>query len=218
MQRPIELALAPARLPAALQPVLALLVLSALGASGAEAQERDEHDSARQEIHEEIHGGHHFEPRLRLGISGIGGGFFGETHGGGGGLAVRVGVQLDDVIAIYIEAQGLLGEFAPDPRPTSFAGFVFHALMIDVTLIDMFQFGIGPSLDVLWGCSPDNFFGSRCGNSGAFFGGNLRAAIIFGGRGPRHRHGFVMSIDAHPTWVESGAVATMLFGLGGELY
>lgn len=200
--------------------VVALLASAGI-APRARAQDHDddhEHETVRDEIHDETHGGSHWgHPRLRLGISGQGGGFFGAVHGGLGGLALRVGVQLDDMVAIYVQGQGLIGEFLPDPLPTSLTGFAFHELMVDVTLLDMIQLGVGPSLDVIWGCAPEND-GRHCRSNGPFFGGDLRAAIVLGGRSHARRHGFVLSVDAHATWFEHEAVGTMLFGLGGELY
>lgn len=198
--------------------VLALLALSTLGAARASAQE-----TAREELREDTHEAAHTHwghARLRLGFSGVGGGFFGETHGGIAGLAARVGVQLNDVVAIYLQGHGLIGEYAPDPRPTSLVGMAFHEGMIEVTLLDFLQLGAGPSIDVIWGCSTDNG-GAYCGRSGAFFGGDFRIAFVafnhHRGHADDSRRGLVFSIDAHPTWIGPEMVTTMLFGIGGEL-
>jgi hypothetical protein len=195
--------------------VAACLCLSASAASVACAQE-----TAGQEIRQEVRDAraerwHH--PRLRFGVSGEGGGFFGAIHGGVGGLALRIGVQLNDIVAIYLQGQGLIGEYAPDPRPTSLVGFAFHEVMLEATLLDMIQLGAGPSLDVAWGCDATND-GAYCGRSGAFFGGNFRAAIVAFHRGPERRSGLVFSVDAHPTWLGNELSTTMLFGIGGEVY
>ncbi len=176
-----------------------------------------EHESARQEIREEVRDAHWGHPRLRLGFSGLGGGFVGAFHGAGGGFAARVGVQLNDVVAIYVQGQGLITEFLPDPRPTSLIGFVFHELMVDVTLLDIIQLGAGPSIDVIWGCTYENG-SSACGRAGAFFGGDFRLAFAIGGHGPGRRSGIVFSIDAHPTWVDHDFATMLLFGIGGEIY
>lgn len=193
----------------------AFLCLSTFAASEARAQE-----TAGEEIRDEVHEArearwHH--PRLRLGVSGLGGGFVGATHGGVGGLALRVGVQFNDMVAVYLQGQGLVGEYVPDPSPTSIAGFAFHEAMLEVTLLDMIQLGAGPSLDVIWGCSATNA-GAYCGRSGAFFGGDFRVAITAFHRGAVHRSGLVFSIDAHPTWVGDELLGTLLFGIGAELY
>jgi hypothetical protein len=199
----------------------ALVVASCLCAgasvSTARAQERQ---SAGHEVREEVHqvrAERWRHPRLRFGVSGEGGGFFGATHGGIGGLALRIGVQLNDIVGVYLQGHGLVGEYVPDPRPTSLVGVAFHEMMVDVTLLDMIQLGAGPSLDVVWGCEASNY-GNYCGRSGAFFGGDFRAAIIAFARGPERRHGLVFSVDAHPTWLGNELMTTMLFGIGGEIY
>lgn len=197
--------------------VLALCASAAL-ASQASAQDRDdEHESRGQEVREEVHEAHWGHPRLRFGISGLGGGFVGTFHGAGAGLALRIGVQLNDVVAIYLQGQGLIAEILPDPRPTTAIGFVFHSLMVDVTLLDMLQFGAGPSIDFVWGCSVDNG-GASCGRGGAYFGGDFRLAFIIGGHGPGRRAGLVFSIDAHPTWLDHDFATMLLFGIGGEIF
>lgn len=163
---------------------------------------------------------HHWDgPRLRFGASGVGGGFVGAVHGAVGGLALRVGVQFNDIVAIYVQGQGLLGMFLPEPLPSISRanGFVFHELMLDLTFFDMLQLGAGPSLDFVWGCSVENR-GALCAREGPFFGGDFRLAVIFGGHGPHRRAGFVVSVDAHPTWFDSDVATMLLLGLGGELY
>jgi hypothetical protein len=199
---------------------VATAVVLALGASAGVAGEACAQETAHQEIREEVHEAretHWGHPRLRLGFSGVGGGFVGAFQGAGGGLAVRVGVQLNDVVGIYLQGHGLITEFLPDPRPTSIIGFAFHELMLDITLLEIFQFGAGPSIDFIWGCTNDNG-GAMCGRGGAFFGGDFRIAFAFGGHGPGRREGIVFSIDAHPTWVDHDFATMMLFGIGGELY
>lgn len=196
---------------------LSVLCASMLVAASASAQE-----TAREELREDTHEAAHTHwghARLRLGFSGVGGGFFGEAHGGIGGLAARVGVQLNDVVAIYLQGHGLVGQYVPDPRPTSLIGMLFHEAMIEVTLLDFLELGAGPSIDVIWGCAADNG-GAYCGRSGAFFGGDFRIGFVAFNH-PRSsatdsRRGLVFSIDAHPTWIGPELVTTMLFGIGGE--
>lgn len=199
--------------------IASCLCLGTLATSEASAQ--DDSSTASGEIRAEVHESRAERwrhPRLRFGVSGLGGGFVGSTHGGEGGVAVRLGVQLDDVVAIYVQGQGLVGEYVPDPRPTSLVGFAFHSLMVDFTLLDTIQLGAGPSLDVIWACDATNAGAYYCGRSGAYFGGDFRAAIIVHHTGPRHRAGVVFSIDAHPTWVYDELLGTLVFGIGGELY
>jgi len=160
---------------------------------------------------------HWNHPRLRLGFSGLGGGFFGGIHGGVGGLAVRAGVQFNDLVALYIQGQGLIGEYVPDPRPSSIVGFAFHEGIIELTMLDMIQVGAGPSLDVFFTCDARNN-GGYCGQSGAWFGGDFRFAVSAFHRHADRRSGVTFSVDAHPTWMDHELVTTMLFGIGGDLY
>lgn len=160
---------------------------------------------------------HRDRPRLRFGVSGVGGGFVGAIHGGLGGIAPRIGVQFTDMIAVYLQGHGLIGGFAPDPGDATVVGFAFHEAMFEVTFADMFQLGAGPSLDFVWGCTGDNG-GASCGRGGPFVGGDFRAAFVLGNRGPGRRAGVSFSVDVHPTWVDRDFATVLLFGVGFELY
>lgn len=155
--------------------------------------------------------------RLRFGASGVGGGFVGTMSGGAGGLALRVGAQLDDVFAIYVQAHALVGGFAPHPSDEAVAGFVFHELMLDFTIADVLQLGGGPSIDLVWGCTRENRVGT-CSDIGPYFGGDFRAAVVLGQYGPERRGGLVLSVDVHPTWMSSDLATMLLLGIGGEIY
>jgi hypothetical protein len=151
--------------------------------------------------------------RLRFGISGVGGGFVGAAHGGMGGAEVRVGLQLNNVFAIYVQGQGLIGQFLPAPGD-GLAGFAFHSLMFEVTVGDTFQFGAGPSLDVIWGC--DDRYQRACASNGPYAGGNFRFGILVDEHIRHRRSGFVVSFEAHPTWFGDQASVSLLLGLGYE--
>lgn len=155
-------------------------------------------------------------PRVRFGVSGVGGGFVGSAHGALGGVAVRVGLQINDIVAVYVQGQGLIGQFLPGPGD-DLAGFAFHSLMVDFTIADVFQVGAGPALDFVWGC--DGRYHASCAGSGPYFGGDLRLAFLAGSPGPGRRQGLVFSFDAHPTWFGGqDAAITLLAGIGFELY
>lgn len=161
----------------------------------------------------------HWAPRLRAGISGVGGGFVGEVHGGLGGVSPRIGLQVNDWLAILVQGQGLVGRFVPGPDH-GVAGFAFHEVMVELTAADTFQLAAGPSLDFVWGCSSTQPGEAYCARGGAFAGANFRAALVFGGRhdlGPRT--GFTVSFDAHPTLLDDGRWSTvLLLGFGVDLY
>jgi hypothetical protein len=173
------------------------LALLAMAAAPASAQYRD-------------------RSRLRFGVSGVGGGFVGSAHGFVGGISPRVGIQVNDLFAVYVQGQGLIGQFLPRPGD-NLAGFAFHTLMFELTLGDSFQLGVGPSLDFVWGCNAD--YQASCVGSGPYLGADARVAFLVGGRGPGRRSGLAFSLDVHPTWFggEHAAIA-LLFGVGYELY
>lgn len=152
--------------------------------------------------------------RLRVGLSGVGGGFVGMTQGALGGLSPRVGIQLDDTFAVYLQGQGLVGQFIGSPS-REVAGVALHALMFDLTLGHLVQLGAGPSLDFVWGCSESNQRG--CTGAGPYLGGNLRVAVLAGYRRPSGRAGPIFSFDVHPTWLGEDLIVTMLFGIGYEV-
>jgi len=155
------------------------------------------------------------ETRLRFGISGVGGGFVGAVHGGLGGVSPRVGVQVNDLFAVYVQGQGLIGQFFPTPDD-HLAGFAFHALMFELTFAHSFQLGLGPSLDFVWGCNAPHQ--GACTSGGPYLGGDARIAFLVGGHEPRRRSALAFSLDVHPTWFGSDASVALLFGIGYELY
>src|SRR5690349_21674367 len=48
-------------------------------------------------------------PRVRFGVSGVGGGFVGATDGAAAGVAPRLGIQIDDLLGLYVQLHGLIG-------------------------------------------------------------------------------------------------------------
>ncbi len=182
--------------------VLALaFVLVATAAAPAAAQDYDADDYDR--------------PRVRFGISGVGGGFVGAAHGALGGASLRLGVQINHIAAIYIQSQGLIGQFLPSPGD-GMAGFAFHSLMFEFTVASAFQIGVGPALDFVWGC--DNRYQASCTGTGPYLGGDLRLAVLAGTHGRGRREGIAFSFDVHPTWFGNDAAITLLAGIGFEMY
>ncbi|MEM9195241.1 MAG: hypothetical protein AAGF12_39075 [Myxococcota bacterium] len=157
-------------------------------------------------------------PRVRFGFSFEGGGVVGAGGGGVGGLGLRIGVQANDVLAIYYQNRMSLGAFVGESQGEETAGGMladFNTVMFELTLGDHFQIGAGPSLD----------FGSfafcdeeTCeGVAGTFFGLDTRVALVFG-RGPGSRGGFAISAHVHPMFLGDVTAVTVTGGLGGEWY
>lgn len=160
-------------------------------------------------------------PHLRLAIGGTAGGFVGTSLDSGfvGGLWGQIGVQINPLVGVYYQAHLMLGGFA-QPGGVLLGGFGFNELMVDFTLADVLQLGIGPSIDFISACDQ-----VTCGDF-AYFGGDARIAVAFGHwlRGGRARTGFMLGVDIHPTILGSDAAGntylatSILVTLGGALY
>jgi len=159
--------------------------------------------------------------RLRFGISGLGGGQWESGPDlGMGGAAIRLGVQLGDVFAVYYQPTGMIGSIIDrDPGEDEIAGLMWNSAVAELTLGNMFQLGVGPSVDFIWGCEEDIQDEVACANSDVFFGLDGRLALVLGDYGPGSREGFVIEARIHPTWYDDDeASIAVLGGLGFEVY
>jgi hypothetical protein len=145
-------------------------------------------------------------PSFRWGVSGAGGGFAGTVTGLYGGVQVRLGGQITDSFAIYYMGQGLLGSFVPTSSGANFIGMSLNSAIFEGTVGRHFQFGGGPSLDFLFGCS-GNPANASCGATPIFFGLDGRMAL--------HFHPLTISFDVHPMFFRPDAMALLLMlGIG----
>lgn len=159
--------------------------------------------------------------RVRLGVSGVGGGHFANGPDiGMGGLQLRLGMQVGQIVGFYYMPTGLIGSIVDRPGSAgSVAGLLWNTGIVEVTLADMVQLGVGPSVDWIWGCSRDFQSEVACDSTDAYFGMHGRVAFVLGGHGPGRRGGVTLSGDVHPTfydWDDPGL--SVLGGLGFELY
>lgn len=152
-------------------------------------------------------------PRIRFGLSGLGGGLVGVIHGAVGGISPSVGLQVNDSFAVYVHGQFLLGQFLPEPTE-GLVGFAFSAIMFELTASGFVQFGLGPSLDFVFGC--DEVLQRECAGSGPRFGGDARLAFLVGGREEDRPSSLALSLDVHPTWLGGDAAIAVLAGIGYE--
>ena len=152
-------------------------------------------------------------PRARFGISGVGGGVVGTIHGAVGGLSPSVGLQVNDSFAVYVHGQFLFGQFLPEPAE-GLVGFVFSAILFELTAADFLQIGVGPSLDFVLGC--DDRLQPVCAGSGPRFGSDARVSFLVGGSDPDHPSNLALSLDVHPTWFGGDTAIALLAGIGYE--
>ena len=113
----------------------------------------------------------------------------------------------------------MLGGFA-EPGGVQLGGFVFNEIMGDVTIGDVLQLGVGPSIDVITTC--DAGYNPSC--SKADFGLDARVGVAFGHRQGWQRSGFMLGVDLHPTFVgtdskgDTSIATAVLLTLGGGFY
>jgi len=159
-------------------------------------------------------------PRLRLAFGATGGPFVGGNVGGAGGFWGQAGVQINRLIAVYYQTHAMLGVVglrqsgALDVYNSFFGGIWNNEAMIDFTIHDVFQVGVGPSFDVY---SVNSF------NEG-FPGADARIGVALGRIGPWRRTGFMLGVDIHPTFVTdntfptTSVITSVLVTIGGGWY
>jgi hypothetical protein len=160
-------------------------------------------------------------PRIRLAFGATGGPFIGGNVGGAGGFWGQAGVQINHLIAVYYQTHAMIG--AVGQRTSSggadiynlfFGGIWNNEVMVDFTINNVFQVGVGPSFDIF---SVNNF-------SEGFVGADARIGVALGKIGMRHRSGFFLGLDVHPTFITDSAFPTtsvitdLLLTLGGGWY
>ena len=93
-----------------------------------------------------------------------------------------------------------------------FGGIWLNEIMVDFTFADVFQVGVGPSVDVF---SVNSF-------TDYFPGLDARIGVGLGRRAWGHRSGFMLGLDVHPTintdqnyFPTSTVMTSILLTLGG---
>ena len=160
-------------------------------------------------------------PRLRFAFGATGGPYIGGNVGGAGGLWGQAGVQINHLIAVYYQTHAMLGAVGArtssggsDIYQTFFGGIWMNEVLVDFTFGNVFQVGIGPSYDVF---SVNNF-------TEGFVGLDGRIGVALGRIHPRHRSGFFLGLDVHPTFITDSTFPTtsvttaVLLTIGGGFY
>lgn len=156
------------------------------------------------------------DDRVRFTVEGQLGGVIGGVGALGGGTAISIGLQMNDIVAAYASHR-LLGARAVDGSDTY--GASFNAFVLELTVFDRFQIGAGPSLDV----GIDGLCAAtapQCGGmSDLRFGLETRLAVVLGERSPARRRGLSIALSVHPTWVDRmNALTTITLGVGYSLF
>ncbi|MBN4049503.1 hypothetical protein JYT86_00430 [bacterium AH-315-N03] len=194
--------------------VLALLCLSLAPVLPAQAQ------SARDELANpalEEEGSPLWTPRVRFGFGIAGGPFIDGVDGGLGGFSVRLGLQVNEWVAVLYQSQHLAGGFLADGE-ARVGYFGQHQIVVEGTLFDVLQLSVGPSLDFYKGCEASlQELTTGCSETLAP-GANGRFAFAFGGSGPGERGGPSLSVDLHGTLLDETTEVSVLLGFSGEVY
>ncbi len=177
------------------------LAIVALGASEARAQNALQADA---------------EARARLDIEASVGAALGDTHGGAFGLTGQLGVQANDLFAIYWQPGLYIDGWAANDESLDVYAFGTQLLMIDFTLQRWFQIGVGGGIDIgkfglcTEGNDPECEFGDRDLRPAA----NGRLAFIIPLPGIRARWGIPITFNAHTTFFEGQQIHTLTVGTG----
>ena len=169
--------------------------------------------------------------RLRGGFS-LNGGLVHTPSGNGPafGLAGRLGVQINAYFGLYYQNTPLV-TFAPAQAAQSVsfhAGFAdYNTVLASLTLLDMFEFAIGPSVDYAKyaDCSAGvaGYVPTQSCKSGSSvaLGGHGRVSFDFGGLfgdGKERRSGFLINADIHPLLLSDLSAFSATLGVGSEWY
>ncbi len=140
--------------------------------------------------------------------------------GGGGGAGVQLGVQLNDMFGVYYSGTGAIGVAGSSGATGSGASagaFVYNSVMGDVTLANILQLGLGPSLDTLaFGSSDVSTSGSQAtALGGTYFGVQTRVGIAVGGSKPGRHGRFMLGLEVHPTFASGIVPISAFLTIGG---
>jgi hypothetical protein len=140
------------------------------------------------------------------------------VQGLGIGAQVRLGAQINQWMAAYYQAHGVIGGtlsnsggLAGPGLGTSLIGTVFNSAIFEGTL-PVLHIGAGPSVDVV------GVRGLMTESTDVHFGLEGRAAIVIGGHGPGRHGGFAINFNVHTTFWDGSVLATFSIGIGGEMY
>ena len=142
-----------------------------------------------------------------LGVSVEGGGLVGPEQAAMGGLGLRLGFDVTGPLSLFVQSQGFVGRLTSGPQGGTAQGVMWNSLMVDLHFGPV-HIGAGPSLDFAWGCS-EGGIGQGCISGAPLFGIDGRLALQF-------EH-FVVSVDAHPTFIDGQVSTGIVGGLGWQL-
>jgi hypothetical protein len=154
--------------------------------------------------------------RFRWGISGFGGKYFVAGTGGGiGGIDVRLGAQINNMIGVYGQPILMIGAGVSSSATggsASALALVGASGMVDFTFSDLVFVGVGPELLTGGaGYSSAGTGGASAGaESGTFFSVAARAGLALGSMKPTRRKAFTIGLDLHAIFTSDVTVVPLL--------
>jgi hypothetical protein len=157
--------------------------------------------------------------------------FVPDRTGGGGGVGVQLGAQINDLFGVYYSGTAAVGAAAGSDKlgvGASAGAWVYNAVMADITVARILQIGAGPSLDTLAFGSADvkasagtlGAFGpgvKAAALAGTFFGIQTRVGVAIGGRKAGKTGHFMLGLEIHPTFGDVVPVSAFLT-IGGGVF
>jgi hypothetical protein len=169
------------------------------------------------------------QSRFRFAVHALGGPWFvPDRTGGGGGVGLQLGSQLNDLIGVYYSgtfAVGAAGSSDAQGVGSSFGAWAYNAVMIDFTLLRLLQLGLGPSLDSLAFASADVRAptpgtpaptSKTVGLAGTYVGIQTRIGLALGSQKPGKQGRFMLGLEIHPTFADVTPVSAFLTIGGGR--
>lgn len=158
--------------------------------------------------------------RFRFAAHLLGGPWFvPDRTGGGGGVGLQLGAQINDMTGVYYSGTAAVAVAGGGSGIGAAAGaFVYNSVMFELTLARILQLGLGPSLDSL-------AFGSAgvtatsvkaVALAGTFIGAQTRVGVALGGGSKPGKKGrFMLGLEVHPTFVSGGVPVSTFLTIGG---
>ncbi len=154
--------------------------------------------------------------RFRWGISALGGPLLmGGNTGGVGGVDVRLGAQISNMIGIYGQPVALIGGGASASTTGSSASALVMGgvgALVDFTFADLFYVAVGPEfMSGATGSSRVGVTGTgSSAESGTFFSVAARAGFALGSMKPTRRKAFTIGLDFRTIFTEDPVVAPLV--------
>ena len=159
-------------------------------------------------------------PRLRWGVSAVGGPYVvapTSDSGGLGGVSGRIGVQLTPYFAMYAQATTLVGGgvtiFSNDLSATISTAVIATAMFAPAAEVDVGFLYVA--------LAPELVFAASAGTisaSGTFFGVEGRVGLWASSNAPRaRRRGVSLGLDLHATFLPTTVMLVPLLSLGIDM-